>query len=108
MKKKILFICSQNKLRSRTAHELFARNDSIEVDSAGTDPDANVVVEPDHIEWAEVIYVMEDHHARRLKRMFGSGLKGKRIITLNIPDDYAFMDPDLIAIFREKLGMYFP
>jgi predicted protein tyrosine phosphatase len=108
VKKKILFICSRNEWRSRTAHEVFARNASIEVDSAGTESDARVVVESDHIEWADIIYVMEDRHLRRLKRMFSGGLKDKKVINLNIPDKYPFMDPELIEVFREKLGAYFP
>lgn len=108
MKKKLLFICSRNEWRSRTAHEVFARNVSIEVDSAGTESDARVVVESDHIEWADIIYVMEDRHIKRLKRMFAGCLKDKKVINLNIPDKYKFMDLDLIAIFREKIGTYFP
>jgi predicted protein tyrosine phosphatase len=103
MKKRVLFICSQNKFRSRTAHEIFSRSEKIEVDSAGTEKDARVIVEPDHIEWADVIYVMEDRHIRRLKKMFGQKLKNKRIINLDIPDIYEFMDQGLIEVLRTKL-----
>lgn len=103
MKKRVLFICSQNKFRSRTAHEIFCHSEKIDVDSAGTEKDARVVVEPDHIEWADVIYVMEDRHIRRLKKMFGQMLKNKRVINLNIPDIYEYMDPGLIETLRIKL-----
>lgn len=40
MRKKVLFICSQNKFRSRTAHETFCHSEAIEVDSAGTEHDS--------------------------------------------------------------------
>lgn len=36
----VLFICSQNKLRSPTAEQVFARREDLEVDSAGTNHDA--------------------------------------------------------------------
>lgn len=103
LKKKVLFICSQNKFRSRTAHDIFSRSDKVEVDSAGTEKDARVIVEPDHIEWADVIYVMEDRHIKRLKKMFGSLLKNKRVVNLNIPDIYEYMDQGLVEVLKTKL-----
>lgn len=103
MKKRVLFICSRNKLRSRTAHEIFSKSEKIEVDSAGTEKDAQVIVELDHIEWADIIYVMEDRHMKRLKEMFGARLKDKRVINLHIPDIYEFMEERLIEVLRTKL-----
>ena len=103
MKKRVLFICSQNKFRSATAHEIFRHSETLEVDSAGTESDAHVRVEPDHILWADVIYVMEDRHVRRLKAMFGALLKDKRVINLHIPDIYEYMDAGLIETLRKKL-----
>ncbi len=75
----------------------------MEVDSAGTEKNALVVVELDHIQWADIIYVMESRHTLKLKKMFGSILKNKKIICLNIPDNYAYMDPILIEVLRAKL-----
>jgi predicted protein tyrosine phosphatase len=103
MKKKVLFICSQNKFRSRTAHEVFSASDNIEVDSAGTEKDAYIVVELDQIVWADVIYVMEKRHINKLNKMFGPKLRGKRIVNLDIPDIYDFMDPILIDELKTKL-----
>lgn len=71
MKKRVLSLRSRNKWRSPTAQELFRDSETIEADSAGTEKDARVVVEPDHAEWADVIYVMEARHAGRLKAIFG-------------------------------------
>jgi len=104
MKKRVLFVCSRNNLRSATAHEIFSRRGDIEVDSAGTEKDARVVVEPDHIEWADIIYVMEDRHIKRLKKMFGAKLKGKKIVNLGIPDIYGYMEPGLIEVLQSKLN----
>ncbi|MEO0469031.1 MAG: hypothetical protein AAF206_05380 [Bacteroidota bacterium] len=40
MKKKILFICIVNRMRSATAHEIYQDDPRFEVKSAGTDPSA--------------------------------------------------------------------
>jgi predicted protein tyrosine phosphatase len=103
LNKRILFVCSRNRFRSLTAQEVFGGLEGIEVDSAGTEKDARVVVEPDHIEWADVIYVMEARHLKRLKEMFGPALKRKKMINLGIPDIYGFMDAGLIEVLRAKL-----
>ncbi|MDP4583328.1 MAG: hypothetical protein NWR21_11495 [Verrucomicrobiales bacterium] len=60
--KRILFLCSQNKLRSPTAEAIFADYPWIEVDSA----------------------------------------------VLNIPDDYDYMDLDLIALLKARCAVYLP
>lgn len=38
--------------------------------------------------WADVIFVMEKKHVRRIQYKFREGVIGKRIICLNITDDY--------------------
>ena len=42
----------------------------------------------------------------RVRRKFPEALQGKRVITLGIPDDYDFMQPELIDELRGKLGPY--
>lgn len=106
MNRRILFLCSQNKLRSPTAAEVFSACPGVEVDSAGLYPSAVVPLSVEQIEWAEVILVMEVRHRDRLNRKFGSYLKGKRIAVLGIPDDYEFMDSDLIEILQQRCAMY--
>lgn len=106
--KRILFICSQNKLRSPTAETIFCERTGIEVDSAGLNNDAEVVLSPEQIEWADLILVMESNHRNRLNRKYRKHLAGKRIAVLNIPDDYDYMDPDLIKILKARCERYFP
>lgn len=88
--RKILFLCSRNRLRSPTAHEVFGSYPGIEVDSAGLSRDADLVVSADQIEWADTILVMEGDHRRKLSSAFGAILKGKRVAVLGIPDEYEF------------------
>lgn len=93
---KLLFICSRNRLRSLSAEEIFCDLPGYQVRSAGTQPEARIVVTEGHIGWADLIFVMEKSHLARLRRKFPEALAEKRVITLNIPDDYAFMQPELI------------
>ena len=99
-----LFVCSQNRLRSPTAEEVFSSLPGIECASAGTDDLANVPLDPELIAWADAIYAMETVHRNRISKKFKKYLNGKRIIVLNIPDDYAFMQPALIAVLQRKVG----
>ena len=100
---RVLFICTQNKLRSPTAENIFADYSGIETDSAGLGNDANVPLSPEQIEWATMIFVMEQSHRKKLSQKFRSYLNGKQIICLGIPDEYEFMQPELIEILKKKV-----
>ncbi|MDD0844159.1 low molecular weight protein tyrosine phosphatase family protein [Pseudomonas sp. Gutcm_11s] len=101
-----LFICSRNRLRSPTAEQIFAAWPGVESDSAGLAPDAEVQLCAEQVEWAELIFVMERVHQRRLQQRFGALLKGRRVICLAIADDYQFMQPELIELLERKAGAY--
>jgi len=106
--KKILFICSQNRLRSPTAEQVFSHWSGIEVSSAGTDHGAENPVTAELLEWADVILAMERTHRRKLQRKHRASLNGKRIICLEIPDKYDYMDPELVKLLEEKVPRYLP
>ena len=106
--KQILFICSQNKLRSPTAEEIFNKSDKYRVLSAGTSRDAQFPICKDLIEESDRIFVMEKYHYNRLTKMFKSQLKNKRVNILNIPDVYKFMQPELVALLKAKVLRYLP
>jgi predicted protein tyrosine phosphatase len=103
---KLLFICSQNRLRSPTAEVLFSKNKDIEVASAGTNHDADISVTAELIEWADLIFVMERMHRAKLQKRFRQSLKSKNIICLNIPDDFEFMAPELIRLLEARLPRF--
>ncbi len=77
-----------------------------EVRSVGTQPEARIVVTEGHIGWADIVFVMEKSHLNRLRRKFPEALADKRVIALHIPDDYAFMQPELIDELQAKLAQY--
>lgn len=103
---KILFVCSRNRLRSLTAEKMFEGFPAYQVRSAGTQPNARIVITEGHIGWADLIFVMERSHLNRLQRKFPEALDEKKVITLQIPDDYQFMQPELLEELRGKLGLY--
>ncbi len=104
----LLFLCSQNKLRSPTAEAIFSDTPGVEVDSAGLNNDAEVPLSDEQLEWADTIIVMEKVHRNRLNRKFRHALGGKRIAVLNIPDDYEYMDEKLIQLLRVRCLPYLP
>ena len=101
--KHVLFVCGRNKRRSPTAEAIFAGFPGVEVDSAGLSDDSVSPLDADHIAWADFIFVMERRHLGRLKSRFGRHLKASRVVCLNIPDKYEFMDARLIALLKAKV-----
>jgi predicted protein tyrosine phosphatase len=104
----VLFVCSANRLRSPTAEQVFSTWPGVETDSAGTSSGANVLLSSEQVDWADVIFVMEKTHHNKLVRRFRSHLKGKRVICLDIPDDYGFMDPVLVRMLEKRVGRFLP
>jgi predicted protein tyrosine phosphatase len=104
--RRVLFVCTQNRLRSPTAEHVFASWPDIATDSAGLGNDADVPLSPEQIAWADVIFVMEKVHRNRLGQRFRRHLNGKRVICLDIPDEYEYMQPELVRLLEAKVGPY--
>ncbi len=104
--RKLLFICSRNRWRSPTAEKLFAGGAGIQARSAGTETGARIKVTAGHLGWASHIFVMEKKHLRRLQEKFPEELADKRVICLNIPDDYQFMQPELVALLQSTVPLH--
>ena len=103
---KVLFLCSRNKWRSLTAEKIFNGTNGHEVRSAGTESNARIKVTGGHIGWADIIFVMEKKHLRRIQEKFGDILEDKKVIILDISDDYSFMDEELIEILISRVSEY--
>jgi predicted protein tyrosine phosphatase len=104
--KNVLFICSANKLRSPTAENVFSKWPDIETDSAGISNDADVMLSREQVSWANIIFVMEKTHKNRLQKKFKDAVSGKRLICLGIPDDYEYMDPELVTLLENKVAPF--
>jgi predicted protein tyrosine phosphatase len=103
---KLLFVCSRNRRRSLTAEKLFEGSPLYQVRSVGTQPDARIVVTEGHIGWADLIFCMEKSHVRLLQRKFPEATSEKKVICLNIPDEFEFMDAAFIDELRGSLAPY--
>lgn len=101
---RILFVCSQNRLRSPTAEAVFASYDGLEVLSAGVNADAITPVSRDLIEWAEIVFAMENYHRNKLRQRFGKLLDERRMVVLGVRDDYKYMDPELVEILKSRVS----
>jgi len=108
MRVKLLFVCSANQWRSPTAEALFKRSQHYDARSGGTSEGARVKVTERHILWADRIFVMENRHRSLLQQSFQPALTGKPLDVLDIPDDYSYMDPDLIELLQARLSPYLP
>ncbi|WP_460726538.1 low molecular weight protein tyrosine phosphatase family protein [Lysobacter rhizosphaerae] len=108
MARHVLFICSQNRLRSPTAEQVFADWPGIETSSAGLNHDAENPVTPELLHWADIIFVMERAHRSKLSSRFKPHLGNARVVCLDIPDDYEFMDPDLVRLLKAKVPRHLP
>lgn len=95
-------------MRSPTAETVFSHYEGIEAASVGTNMDAATPVSADLVEWADVVVVMEQNHARFLQERFGYLLRRKRVAVLGIPDRYDYMDPELVQILKEKVEPQLP
>ena len=103
-----LFVCSQNKLRSPTAEHIFAEVKGIHTLSAGTNSDADERLSDELVEWADFIFVMETTHRNKLRKRHRNALRHQKIVVLNIPDEYEYMDRDLVALLKERMARWLP
>lgn len=106
--RKVLFVCSMNRWRSPTAEHIFSQYPALECLSAGLNYGADNPLTAELLQWADLIFVMERAHKTKLTKSFGNALKGKRVVCLDIPDNYKYMDPTLISLLRRKVALFLP
>lgn len=103
-KRNVLFVCSRNQWRSPTAEQVWRKHPKLSVRSAGTSPNARRKVSVEDIRWADVILVMEEKHKSRLLAEFTRVISGKAVHVMDIPDDYKYMDPELVEELQSSVA----
>lgn len=103
---KVLFVCNQNKLRSPTAQHVFSSFPGVETDSAGLYDSANKVLSVEQVTWADLIFVMDKNQMNRLKTKFKHDIVNRRVVNLDVPDEYEYMDEFLIELLKRKATRY--
>jgi len=99
----ILVVCARNKKRSRTAEYIFKNDNRFNIRSAGLSPQSNRKISENDIYWADLIFVMETDHRSKIKDLYRH-IQLPRLEILNIPDDYDFMDDELIDLLTDKIN----
>jgi predicted protein tyrosine phosphatase len=105
---RVLFLCRQNRMRSATAERLFSRRPDLDVRSAGTSPDALARVNANMLDWADLIFIMDDDQRRALGRQFGDHPALNRLICLDIPDEFSFLQPELVELLTSRTAPHLP
>lgn len=102
----LLFVCSENKLRSPTGEEVFCAYDGITALSCGTNTDADTPISGDLVQWADMIFVMEKTHLNKVRAKFADLLTGKKLACLDIKDNYQRMEPALVALLKRRVAKH--
>ncbi|KAA6430501.1 protein-tyrosine-phosphatase [Dyadobacter flavalbus] len=104
IKPNILVICGRNKRRSRTAEHLFKNDDRFNIRSAGLSPQSNRKISENDLNWADLVLVMEGNQKMKIKKIYHY-LQLPEIEVLNIPDDYEFMEDELVATLMLEINV---
>ena len=104
MARKVLFVCSGNIDRGPTAEALLRGKEGFQAKSAGTWAGARKVVSKELMDWADMIFVMEEHHRKALEQIDVKA--DAKIVVLGVDDHYLKGDPELTRILKEKLSKY--
>ncbi len=100
----LLFICGRNQWRSPTAAKIFGRREGLSVRAAGLSTKSPHTVSQADLEWADIVFVMESEHRSRLRERFGR--VRLELHVLDIPDEYQFMDPELVELLEARVEEY--
>jgi len=94
----ILFVCGKNKWRSPTAERIYRADERIEVRSAEMSGKSKHTIS-NNVVWADLILVMESGYRSWILGLFG-GFTLPNIESLDIPDEYEYIDDDLIELIE--------
>ncbi|MDX2360236.1 MAG: phosphotyrosine protein phosphatase [Crocinitomicaceae bacterium] len=108
---KVLFVCSANVDRSKTAEDFFAEQfTNIAFESAGTNHSicqqkGTNPLDQDFLDNADLTLVMEQKHLNWMKENLNT--KGKKIEILGIEDRYRYYSMELIELLQRRCHSYF-
>lgn len=100
---RILVVCGRNKKRSRTAEHIFKNDPRFEIRSAGLSPSSDRKLSGNDLAWADLAFVMETDQRSRIRSQY-QHLELPPIDVLDIPDDYEFMDEELVGMLRGRMN----
>lgn len=104
----VLFLCTANACRSRTAEELFgALAPSHEYKSAGLSykyvaRENSTLCDEEMLSWADKIFTFEDMHIQRIQQHTGAQYLYK-IENLLINDEYVYFQRELVLLLLQRV-----
>ena len=104
-RQRILFVCTANVDRSRTAEDLYKRDPRYEVVSAGVANFATKPITRDLLLWADRVFVMcerHDKHQTQIKMRFPE--IDRPLVVLDIEDRWPRGHPELVRRLLRRLG----
>lgn len=100
--KKVLCVCSAGLLRSPTAAFVLANEFGCNTRAAGLSAEyALIPVDDVLLSWADEVVCMSDEQAEIVDRKLVELRSGADVISLNIPDNFAYRNPALVELIRE-------
>jgi predicted protein tyrosine phosphatase len=102
-KPNILVVCGRNKKRSRTAEYIFKNDDRLNIRSVGLSPKSERKISENDLNWADYVFVMEPDQRGKIWSLYRH-LELPEVAVLNIPDDYEFMDEELVKMLTERIN----
>jgi predicted protein tyrosine phosphatase len=103
-RERILFVCTANVDRSRTAEDMYRQDERYDVRSAGVAPFATVVLTRDLLLWADRVFVMnerEDQHRTLIRIRFPD--VDRPLVDLDVQDRWHRGDPELVRLLTRRL-----
>lgn len=108
---KVLFLCTANIQRSKTAEEIFSALDTDnKYRSAGlsakyTQQAGSTLCTEEMLQWADAIYVFEKMHIDRIQE-YTNELYLSKITNLGIADEFEYFQRELVLLLLEKLPLH--
>jgi predicted protein tyrosine phosphatase len=105
-KKRVLFVCTHNQVRSLTAEQIYRGRADLEVRSAGTAEHANAPLTPELFDWADQVFVFSRRQRKVIEERFPNSFGGKTVVCLHLPDRFEYKSPKLVIKLTGKLERY--
>jgi predicted protein tyrosine phosphatase len=102
-KPNILVVCGRNKKRSRTAEYIFKNDSRFNIRSVGLSPKSDRQINENDIQWADLIFVMEQGQDSRILGVYRH-IEIPPIEILHIDDVYEYLDNELIEILTDRIN----
>jgi protein-tyrosine phosphatase len=99
----ILVVCGRNKKRSRTAEHIFKNDARFNIRSVGLSQKSDRKISENDLKWADLIFVMETGYRAKIWGLYRH-LELPTIEVLNIPDEYEFMNEELIEMLTDRIN----